>query len=110
MQQEIAIPTLDMSSDSGRQVVVAAGTESVYQGQVNTVLMSDGMTIYAVWSIPHGGWCGSMKKSLDCGYSGLECLPDGTFVATTYVKYRTGPELNSIVSVRFCLEETDRMI
>lgn len=27
-------------------------------------------------------------KPHDCGYSGLELLPDDTFVATTYVKYR----------------------
>ena len=46
-------------------------------------------------------------KGADCGYSGLECLPDGTFVATTYVKYRPGPELNSVVSTRFKLTETD---
>jgi len=43
----------------------------------------------------------------DCGYSGLELLPDGTFVATTYVQHKPG-EKNSIVSVRFRLEETDR--
>lgn len=43
----------------------------------------------------------------DCGYSGLELLPDGTFVATTYIKYRPGPEKNSIVSTRFKLEEID---
>ena len=47
---------------------------------------------------------------VDCGYSGLECLPDGTFVATTYVKYRPGPEKNSIVSVRFKLEELDAKV
>ncbi len=46
----------------------------------------------------------------DCGYSGIECLPDGTIVATTYVKYRPGPELNSIVSVRFRLEKSDEGI
>ena len=46
-------------------------------------------------------------RKWDCGYSGLQCLPDGTLVATTYVKYRPGPEKNSIVSVRFTLEETD---
>ena len=38
----------------------------------------------------------------------LEQLPDGTFVATTYIKYREGPELNSVVSTRFLLAETDR--
>lgn len=48
-------------------------------------------------------------KGSDCGYPGLELLPDGTFVATTYVKYRPGPEKNSVVSVRFQLGETDRM-
>jgi hypothetical protein len=45
--------------------------------------------------------------NFDCGYSGLECLPDGTMVVTTYVKYRPGPEKNSIVSVRFKLDEID---
>ena len=44
----------------------------------------------------------------DCGYPGLELLPDGTLVATTYVKYRPGPEQNSVVSVRFRLEDLDR--
>jgi len=48
-------------------------------------------------------------KGSDCGYPGLELLPDGTFVATTYVKYRPGPEKNSVVSARFRLTETDRL-
>jgi hypothetical protein len=39
----------------------------------------------------------------DCGYPGLELLPDGTLVATTYIKYRPGPEKQSVVSVRFKL-------
>jgi len=45
----------------------------------------------------------------DCGYPGLEVLPDGTFVATTYVKYREGPDKHSVVSTRFQLKETDAM-
>jgi hypothetical protein len=48
-------------------------------------------------------------RGSDCGYPGLERLPDGTFVATTYIKYRPGPEKHSVVSVRFTLEETDAM-
>ncbi|HUT25069.1 MAG TPA: sialidase family protein [Sumerlaeia bacterium] len=43
----------------------------------------------------------------DCGYPGLEVLPDGTLVTTTYVVYRSGGEKNSVVSVRFNLDEID---
>lgn len=43
----------------------------------------------------------------DCGYSGLECLSDGTLVATTYLKYQPGANQHSVVSVRFNLAETD---
>jgi hypothetical protein len=46
-------------------------------------------------------------RGSDCGYPGLERLPDGTFVATTYLKYRPGPEKHSVVSTRFSLKETD---
>ena len=45
----------------------------------------------------------------DNGYPGLELLRDGTFVATTYIKYRAGPEKNSVVSTRFTLTETDKL-
>lgn len=41
----------------------------------------------------------------DHTYPGVEVLPDGTFVVTTYIKYRPGNELQSIVGVRFRLEE-----
>jgi hypothetical protein len=44
----------------------------------------------------------------DCGYPGLEQLPDGTIVATTYIKYRPGSEQHSVVSTRFLLPELDR--
>lgn len=47
-------------------------------------------------------------KASDCGYPGLELLPDGTLVATNYIKYREGPEQNSVVSTRFTLAETDK--
>jgi hypothetical protein len=45
----------------------------------------------------------------DTGYPGIELLADGTIVATTYVKYHPGNEQNSVVSVRFILEETDEL-
>ncbi len=44
----------------------------------------------------------------DCGYSGFELLPDGTFVATTYIKYRPGSEKHSVVTTRFKLNEIDQ--
>jgi hypothetical protein len=43
----------------------------------------------------------------DCAYPGLELLPDGTFVATTYGHWQKG-ESPYIVCLRFTLAETDR--
>lgn len=49
-------------------------------------------------------------KTWDCGYSGIELLPDQTFVTTTYIKYQPGENKNSVVSTRFSLQETDQMM
>lgn len=46
----------------------------------------------------------------DCGYPGLEILPDGTIIALTYIKIRPGKEQHSVVEVRFKLDETDAML
>ncbi len=61
------LPLVDLSGDTQRQVVIAQGTEEVYQGHPTTVLMPDGKTIFAVWSIGHGGHAGPMAKSEDGG-------------------------------------------
>lgn len=45
-------------------------------------------------------------KSYDTAYPGVEVLPDGTFVATTYGHWEEGAE-PYILSVRFQLEELD---
>jgi len=45
-------------------------------------------------------------KAADCAYPGLELLPDGTFVTTTYGHWIEG-ESPFIVSVRFKLDEID---
>ena len=58
---------VDLSRDTARQVIVAAGTETVYQGHPTTVLMEDGRTIFAVWSLGHGGPAGPMARSDDGG-------------------------------------------
>lgn len=72
------IPTVDLSQDIGRQVVVAQGTATAYQGHPTTVLLPDGKTIYCVWTLGHGGACGPMKRSDDGGrtWSPLLQTPD----------------------------------
>jgi hypothetical protein len=62
-----SLPLVDLSGDTQRQVVIAAGTEDVYQGHPTTVLMPDGRTLFAVWSIGHGGPAGPMARSDDGG-------------------------------------------
>jgi hypothetical protein len=47
-------------------------------------------------------------KDWDCAYPGVEVLPDGTIVTTTYGHW-IASESPYIVSVRFKLEELDRM-
>lgn len=46
----------------------------------------------------------------DCGYPGMELLPDGTVVATTYLKLAPGNDKHSVVSVRFRVEEIDSLL
>jgi hypothetical protein len=47
-------------------------------------------------------------KGADCAYPGVEILPDGTFVVTTYGHWTAGEE-PYIVSVRLKLDELDRL-
>ena len=46
----------------------------------------------------------------DCGYPGMELLPDGSVLATTYIKYRPGADKQSVVCTRFSLAETDALL
>ena len=61
------LPVVDLSNDTRRQVIVAAGTETVYQGHPTTLLLPDGKTLFAVWCINHGGAAGPMARSDDGG-------------------------------------------
>ena len=61
------LPVVDLSSETNRHVVIAQGTETIYQGHPTTLLMPDGRTIFAVWSVGHGGPVGPMARSDDGG-------------------------------------------
>ncbi len=61
------LPIVDLSQDTERHVIVAAGTEDIYQGHPTTLLMPDGKTMFAVWCINHGGFGGPMARSDDGG-------------------------------------------
>ncbi len=63
------LPTLDLSADTARQSVIAEGTEDVYQGHPTTLLLPDGKTMFAVWSVGHGGPAGPMARSTDGGHT-----------------------------------------
>ena len=74
MAESFSIPTIDLSGESHRRVVVARGTASVYQGHPTTLLMPDGKTMFAVWTYDHGGVCGPLKKSTDGGLTWSDLL------------------------------------
>ena len=48
-------------------------------------------------------------QTIECGYTGLSLLPDGTFVATSYGNWSPNAQ-PYIVSVRFTLPELDKML
>lgn len=186
------LPVVDISAETNGHVIVAHGTEKIYQGHPTTLLMPDNKTMFCVWSLGHGGPAGPMARSDDsgltwtrmddqlprgfrlhrncpsiyrmvspdgrlvialrdqapssptrghfvawvgtyddirkeqpgqyrikllhsnaggdCGYPGMHLLPDATIVATTYIKYRPGKVKHSVVSARFKIEATDRML
>lgn len=68
-------PVVDLSQDSQRHVIIAQGTEHVYQGHPTTLLMSDGKTMYCVWTHGHGGTAGPLKRSDDGGKTWSDELP-----------------------------------
>lgn len=74
------LEVVDLSAESERQVVIAAGDRETYQGHPTTLLMPDGKTIFAVWNLDHGGHSGPMARSDDGGLTWArmdEELPQG---------------------------------
>lgn len=73
--RDIRIPTIDLSAEADRRVIVAQGTADTYQGHPTTLLMPDGKTVFCVWTLNHGGPCGPLKRSDDGGMTWSELLP-----------------------------------
>ena len=93
ISQTFSIPLVDLSQDTDRHVILAAGTQTVYQGHPTTVLLPDGHTMFAVWTYGHGGACGPMKKSLDGGKTWSDLLP----VPASWPKVRNCPAIYRLV-------------
>ena len=77
-QKEITIPTIDISQDTSRHVIIAQGTENQRQGHPSTLLMPDGKTMFVIWTYGHGGPAGPVKKSENGGitWSDFMEVPD----------------------------------
>jgi hypothetical protein len=89
-----AIPHVDLSGETQRHVMIAAGTEAIYQGHPTTLLMPDRKTMFAVWSVGHGGPAGPMARSDDAGLTWTRLddrLPE------RYKTYRNCPSIYRLV-------------
>lgn len=71
----LSIPTVDLSGETERHSFVARGTEEVYQGHVDTVLLPDGKTVFAAWCLNHAGHLGPLARSDDAGLTWTDPLP-----------------------------------
>lgn len=88
------LPIIDISGETARHVVVARGTEAIYQGHPTTLLMPDGKTLFCVWCINHGGHAGPMARSDDGGMTWTrldDSLPAG------FVTHQNCPSIYRLV-------------
>ena len=88
------LPTIDISQETERQTVIAAGTEEVYQGHPTALLMPDGKMMFVVWTIKHGGLCGPMARSDDAGKTWVR-LDDQ--LPAEYKKHKNCPAIYRMV-------------
>ena len=93
-QEALKPQMIDISGETNRHVIVAAGTEQIYQGHPTTLLMPDGKTMFAVWCIDHGGFAGPMARSGDGGLTWTrldDILPEG------FKKHKNCPSIYRMV-------------
>ena len=97
-RHNITIPTVDIlgvanPEDLKRQVVVALWEEGKNWQHPHMLLMPDGKTIYAVWTLGHGGTCGPMKRSDDGGLTWSKPLD----VPENWTSLRNCPSIHRVV-------------
>ncbi|MDD4515889.1 sialidase family protein [Massilibacteroides sp.] len=68
------LPWVDLSRDKNRHIIIAQGTETLYNGHPTTVKLGDNKTIFCSWSYDHGGKLGFLAVSKDAGLT-WENLP-----------------------------------
>ena len=90
----IDLPLVDLSGDRERHSVVAAGTESVYQGHCDTVLLPDGKTLYAAWCFGHARRIGPLARSTDAGLTWSDLID----VPENWSQTSNTPALHRLVS------------
>lgn len=61
------IPTIDISNETFRHIIIADGAEEKYPGHPATVLMADGKTMYCIWSTGEEHATSSMAVSYNGG-------------------------------------------
>jgi hypothetical protein len=63
----LSIPTVDISGERERHVVVNAGTDDLYHGHANTALLPDRKTMFCVWTLNRAWGEPFLKRSGDAG-------------------------------------------
>ncbi len=95
-----------------RDQAIGSRTKGQYVAWVGTWddIKKRGSGQYRIHLLFHkGGLFGDTGWNGDTGYSGVELLPDGTIVCTTYMKQWTDARKSSVVSTRFKINETDAL-
>ena len=96
-----------------RDQAVGSPTRGQYMAWVGTFddLRQGRNGQYRIHLLHHHGLNGKFPGGpWDTGYSGVELLKDGTIVCTTYSRHFDDDRQSSVVSTRFKIEETDRIM
>ena len=74
----LRIPTIDVSEETERHVMISQGTSDEYQGHPTTLLMPDITTMFCVYPLGHGGPAVVLRRSEDTGltWSAPQPVPD----------------------------------